>query len=568
MRWTPRPSELLLLLAALWQGCLEPPSRPRFEGAGATGPRRGGTVVIWEEQKVRSLDPHISFDVVSGMVIQMLYDPLLRYDQDTRLQPQLTTALPQVSADGKTFTLELKRGVRFTNGRELTAKDVVWSLERMLAPDTHSPGVPFFRALLGFEAYRDGKTSHVEGVRALDRYRVELRLAWPDQSFMHSLAMRFASPVPREAVQKHGKHFRERPVGLGPFRLVSWDPGVRLVLERNRDYHREGRPYLDRVVLEPGLKRETAFLRLLTGDVDIAQRITPPDGKLLERAAGWKPYLKRYARPDVYALFLNTQLAPFDNRHLRRAVAFALDRERWARVLTKLHPTGQILPPQLEGYDENLPDRQRFDLGRAREEMKLAGFPDGLPEPVTLWTTESADARYYSELAQQDLAKIGIQLKIKRVSFPVYLEETGQPRRAQMIAGGWLMDFPDPSNFMFLVHSDSRSERNSSNRSFYGNPTLDRLLNDALVETNHDKRIRMYREASSFIAREAPWAIFANTTELNAWQPYVRGYQPHPVYWVPLDNVWLDLPRKRVARARDPHGLGRAAAALSPLGAW
>jgi len=265
---------------------------------------------------------------------------------------------------------------------------------------------------------------------------------------------------------------------------------------------------------------------------------------------------------------MNTEMPPFDNVHVRRAVAFAIDRERWSKARNyALHPTGQLLPPSVAGFDENLPNQQRFDLAKAKQEMQLAGFPNGLPAPVTLWGGDSATMRAYGELLQSDLGKIGIKLNFKFVNFPIYLEETGRRKRAQMMYGGWVMDFPDPSNFLGLMTSSTKSDTNSYNRAFYSDPWLDKQLDDALVERDPLKRVAMYREANDFVAREAPWAFFANQQVPQAWQPYVKGYRPHPAYWIPVNEVWLDLPKRRATPAAQSRKSGLGQGSIFPWSA-
>jgi ABC-type transport system substrate-binding protein len=551
MRSIPRRDFLahaaLASLSSQLAGCPSVPETPRFLGAGHEAPVYGGTLMLWEESRVRLLDPHIAFDAVSGVVVEMLFDSLYGYDFALALKPVLAAALPEVSDDGRTFTVRIKPGTRFHHGRELVAEDVVWSFERMLSAKLESPGVSYYGALLGLEEYRAGKSPHVSGLGAVDRYTVRFTLSKADQSFVHTLAMRFAAPVPKELLEADPDGFKQRPVGTGAFRMVEWDRGVRVVLDRNAHYHREGLPYLDRVVLEEGLKRDTAFLRFRNGEVDIVQSMTPSDRRMLKKP-GFAPYSALASRSDVYGLCMNAELAPFDNVHIRRAVAFAIDRERWARARNfDIRPTGQVLPPGIAGYDDALPNLQRFDLAKAREEMRLAGYPGGYPEPVTMWIGESATSRVYGELAQSDLAKVGIKLVLKPVSFPVYLEATGKPKTAQIMTSGWAMDYPDPSNFLSLLSSSTIAERDSVNRSFYRNPELDALLERALVEVDPAKRVAMYREANDLVAREAPWAFFSNSQAPEAWAPYVKGYRPHPVYTMYLTETWLDLPRRRVA---------------------
>ncbi|MEY4509035.1 MAG: hypothetical protein RLZZ450_1157, partial [Pseudomonadota bacterium] len=376
----------LVLLAVLLSACPALPDRPRYEGAGHSEPVRGGTLMMWEEARVRMLDPHAAFDVVSGVLINMMFDSLYAYDRDNKLKPAIASALPIISADGRSLIVPIRRGVRFHNGRLLTARDVVWSFERMLHPDLNSPGAPFYRAIVGLDAYQAKQAAHITGLSAPDDQTFRIELTRPDQSFVYALGMRFASPMAREEVERVGADTKRRPVGQGPFRLVTWDPGVRLVLERNRQYHDPKRPYVDRIVFEEALKRDTAFMRFRNGEVDIATRVSPADSMVI-RSGGFKPYAALGAQADIYGFYLNVGLAPFDNVHVRRAVAFAIDRERWARARNGgIRPAGQLLPPKVMGHDDALTHMQSFDLARAREEMKRAGHPEGLADPVTLWT--------------------------------------------------------------------------------------------------------------------------------------------------------------------------------------
>ncbi|MET0285608.1 MAG: ABC transporter substrate-binding protein [Polyangiales bacterium] len=541
MRWILAAS--LLLCAA----CPELPSGPRFVGAGSETPRRGGTLMLWEEARVRTLDPHTAGDQISHVLIEMIYESLYAYDHEANLVPRLAQELPEISEDGRTLTISLRRGVRFHNGRELDARDVVWSLERMLSAELHSPGAGYFSAIEGVAAYQAKQAPHVRGLQVLEPFRVRIRLTQPDQSFVYALAMRYASPVPREELAKPGANFKRTTCGTGPFKLVSWDPGVRLVLERHARYHEPELPYLDRVVFEEGLVRATGVMRFRNGEVDIATRMAPADAVFM-RAGPWARYMTVGERADTYGLVMNNEMPPFDNVHVRRAVAFAIDRERWSRARNGLiKPTGQMLPPKVAGYDPALPHGQHFDLAKAREELKLAGYPDGLPQPVTMWLSDNSAGRAYFELAQADLSKIGIQLEAKQVSFPVYLEETAKRGNAQMSAAGWSLDFPDASNIMHLVSKRAIAERDSDNRAFFSDDRVNELLERAIVERDKEKRRAMYREANDRVAELAPWAFFCNTAAPQAWQPYVRNYSPHPIHWIYVAETWLDLPRKRIA---------------------
>jgi ABC-type transport system substrate-binding protein len=534
------------------------PDAPRYQGAGNETPQRGGTFVFHHESDVRGFDPHKSFDELSNMGIKLLFEGLVDYDRESGdFVPRLAESLPEVSEDGRTYRYRLRRGVRFADdpcfeggeGREVTAEDVRWSLEHMLAPETGSPGATFYTLIEGYDAYREGEASHVSGIRVVDRHTVDIRLSRPDQTFPYTMAMTFAYPVAREAYARYDDEIARHPVGTGAFVLESWEPGVELTFRRNPDYFEEGRPYVDRMVYQVNLRRIPAVMRFRNGDLDHIHRQTPADYLELRDMPAWEDYRVERPKTNIWGVGMNCQLPPFDNRHLRRAVAFAINRERWRRArANRLVLQGQPIPRTLPGFDPELPGRHVYDLERAREEMRLAGYPDGLDEEVEVWLGEGETGRAYGELIQSDLAEIGIDVRIKQVAFPIYLQETGKPGTAQMLLTGWSMDFPDPANFLdILFHTRSIHEEDSENRAFYSNPEVDRILDAARVERDPERRMAMYREASEIIVGDAPWAFIFSDLAMEMWQPYVRNYRPHPVWDNFYRDVWLDLPRRRAA---------------------
>ncbi|MCB9591246.1 MAG: ABC transporter substrate-binding protein [Sandaracinaceae bacterium] len=559
------------------------PTAPRYAGAGHETPQRGGTFVFHHEADVRGFDPHIAFDELSNMGIKLMYEGLIDYDRDTlELVPRLAEAVPEPSEDGRTYRFRLRADIRFADhvvfcedpetaprpcpGRPITAEDVRWSLEHMLATSTGSPGVTFFELIEGVEAYREGEASHVSGIRVLDERTVEMQLLRADQTFLFAMAMTFAYPVAHEAYEVYGDDVARHPVGTGAYILERWEPGVQLDFVRNPSFFIEGQPYVDRMVYILNLSRQAAVMRFRNGEIDHIHRQTPADYRLLKSYPAWEPYRLEEPKVNIWGIGMNCELAPFDNRHMRRAVAFALNTERWKRARAgRLLLSGQPIPRPLPGFDPDLPGQHHFDLDVAREEMRLAGYPDGYPEPLTLTMSDGETARFYGELVQQDLRAIGIEIEIRQISFPIWLQQTGTRRTVLMALQGWSMDYPDAANFLdILFHSRSIHETDSENKAFYSNPEVDRLLDAARVERDRPTRLGMYREASRIIVDDAPWGFTFSDLAMEMWQPYVHNYRPNPVWSNFFRDVWLDLPRRRVALwERAPT---RSVPALTPFG--
>jgi ABC-type transport system substrate-binding protein len=550
-----------------------PPEAPRWVGAGAQTPQVGGTFVFHHEANVRSLDPHVAYDELSGMAGRLMFDGLLDYDQESNLVPSLAEAMPTVSEDGRTFRFRLRGGVRFhpmpghPDGRELVAEDVRWSMLRLMSQDVGSPGYPFYASIEGADAYHEGNADDVPGIRVIDRYTIEFQLKEADQTFLNAMAMGFSYPVPRENYEHWGDEVTFHPVGTGPFVFEAWERGVQLTFTRNERYWRD-KPGPERMLYLENIGRELAAQRFRNGDIDSIHRQSPSDYRFFKTSEAWRPYMVEEPRGSTYGLGFNCEMAPFDDVHVRRAIAFALDREGWSRARAgRLLPASQLLPPSIPGYDPELPTRQVFDLDRAREEMRLAGHPDGLPEPITVWIAGQDDtSRQYGELLQADLARIGIDVRLRFVSFAVYLTESGKPNTVPAFFTGWNLDFPDPSNFLFLFDQQSIHPEHSENRSFYRNPEFDRLLAEAKSERDRERRLGLYRQANEIVARDAPWAFLYYTLTMELWQPYVRNYDPHPVWSEDYREVWLDLPRERVARSLAGVG-GPVPARFYPMGA-
>ena len=238
----------------------------------------------------------------------------------------------------------------------------------------------------------------------------------------------------------------------------------------------------------------------------------------------------------------------------------------WGGGGERLRRAGELLRPRLAGYDPEVAELRALDRGRVRRVVRLAGWERGLRDPITVWITGSDEvSRMYGELLQADLEKIDIAVELRFTSFAVYLTESGKPNTVPAFFTGWNQDFPDPANFLdILMHSRSIQPQNSQNRAFYRNAELDALLDRARGEADRAARVEMYRQANNIVAADAPWAFTYYPMSMELWQPYVRGYRPHPVWSEDYRNVWLDLPRRRFAHQMG--GLGRAVPAqLFPM---
>ncbi|MDP4891489.1 ABC transporter substrate-binding protein, partial [Cypionkella sp.] len=291
--------------------------------------KSGGGIVVTYKDDVATLDPAIGYDWQNWSMIKSLFDGLMDYvPGTTELRPGLAESY-DISSDGMTFTFHLRAGVKFHNGRVMTAEDVKYSLDRVTTPATQSPGAGFFGAIAGYDAMADGSATSLAGVTVLDPATVEIKLSRPDATFLHVMALNFASVVPKEAVEAANGDFGKMPVGTGAFKLAEWTIGQKLIFAKNPDYWRAGLPYLDTVTFEVGQEPIVALLRLQNGEVDVPGDGIPP-AKFQEVMGdpAQAAQVVEGGQLQTGYITLNVTIPPLDNVEVRKAINMAINKDR------------------------------------------------------------------------------------------------------------------------------------------------------------------------------------------------------------------------------------------------
>ncbi|MEZ4232663.1 MAG: ABC transporter substrate-binding protein [Polyangiaceae bacterium] len=547
--------------------CDEKLSPPIGERIGET-PQRGGTLHTAFFTGVRTLDPAVGFSTTNAALGSLMFDTLVTYDAQGKLMPGLAERY-SVSPDGKRYLFQLRRGVRFHDGSELTADDVVRSVRRTLHPDTPSPA-SFYDRIAGFEAYRKGKSKKL-GVHAESEYSVSFELSEPDSTFLHVMALQLVAPLCKSAGDVWSKDFGNAPCGTGPFKLVRYEPNQYVRFARHEAYWQPGKPYLDGVEWLLNVQPFAQRYKLERGELDYVREFSRADLAKLRGDQRWLPFGEWEEPHTVFGAFMNTELPPFDDRHMRRAVAFAIDREHIAGIRPgQIVPQYKLVPnviiPATPGYPV-----QRYDLDAALEEMRLAGYPydpksgeGGYPKEIDYYALVDSFGQQTAEITQQELSRIGIRIKLRLVGWPTMQAITGRRKTATMGTTGWHPDFPEPSNFFeSTLSSQAISEENCQNNAFFSNAELDELMKKARGNSDAAERQRLYRRAEAIVTREAPWVFTHSQRYYEVTQPYVHGYHPHPVLTQYVRWSWIDssqlsrrvaclLPGERCAAAALP----------------
>lgn len=490
--------------------------------------RPGGSIIVTFKDDVATLDPAIGYDWQNWAMIKVLFDRLMDYvPGTTELRPGLADSY-DVSVDGTVFTFHLHKGVKFHNGREMTADDVKYSLDRVTNPKTQSPGAGFFSSIKGYDDMASGKTTSIAGVTVVDPLTVKVELSHPDATILHVMALNFASVVPKEDVGKWGADFGKHPDGTGGFRMTDWTVGQQVVFEKNPDYWRQGVPYLDKITFEVGQEPIVALLRLQKGEIDISGDGIPP-AKFTE-VMGDPAQAANVVQGDQLQtgyITMNVKMKPFDNVKVRQAVNMAINKARIIQVINgRAKPANQPLPPGMPGYATDYAGYP-YDVAKAKALLAEAGFPNGFETELYAMNTDPNPR--IAQAIQQDLAQVGIKASIKSLAQANVIAAGGTPDQAAMIWSGgmaWAADFPDPSDFYGPILGCAGAVQGGWNWSWYCNPDLDKAATAADAMTDPAKqadRNAAWAAIYTKIMADAPWVPLFNEERYAIKSPRLQG---------------------------------------------
>ena len=486
----------------------------------------------------QTLDPVDIDDVYESSIMNQLFDGLLKFDVNLRAVPALAREW-NISQDRLTYTFRLREDATFHHGKKLTAEDCIYSLTRILDPSTPSLSIAseYLETIWGAKDYISGKTTTIDGLKALDDHTLEIVLEKPCVDFLIILAMDNTKIVPQDELEKKGRQwFSEHPVGTGPFTFASWEKNHRIILEAYDQYF-GGRPFLDTLIYEVPLcyDDEKHVEKFLHG---FLETVAVPVGKGDEFRKGNFTLVKR---PELGTEFIgfNVQYPPCNNIHLRQAICSALNRERLTALDREsfLLSSG-ILPPGMPGCS---PNRRicSYDPEHAKRLLKKAGFStENKLGSLEYWGVgiDTLDEYENDEMVKEDLARVGVDLDVKYESW-LEFDQRIIDGRAQLFSMSLIADMPSPVSFLYSTfHSKSKT-----NYFRYHNTKVDSILDKAKDELNYFERLRMCQEIERIVLEDAPMIPLDHIVNIFAFQPYVKGveFSPYGMADIPMEKIWL-----------------------------
>ena len=451
-----------------------------------------------------TLDPHLTTDATSARVIVEIFGGLVTIDRNLDIVPDLAESW-DISGDGHVYTFHIRPDAKFHDGKPVTARDVLWSLERVTNPLTESPVADqYLGDIVGVKEKLAGDATTISGVRYVDEHTIEITIDGAKSYFLAKMTYPTGFVLDQENVEANPRSWFREPNGTGPFHLKEYVVGETLVLGRNEHFHL-GSPRLEEVkfILSGG----TSLLMYENDEIHVAGVGLADLDRLSDPSNDLYPELRTApASFSINYIGMNVTEPPLDDVKVRQALNLAIDKQEIASIVLGdlVDPADGILPPNFPGYDEGVQGYE-FDPVKAQQLLGESKYGDDLANipPITITTPGNFGANVSLDMEvilQMWERNLGITAEFQQTEYATFLKDLHRGR-FQMFDIGWIADYPDPENFLdILFHSES-----TNNHTHYSNPEVDDLLMRARVETDTTARYDLYNQAEQMILDDAPW---------------------------------------------------------------
>jgi peptide/nickel transport system substrate-binding protein len=483
-------------------------------------PKRGGTLKFARSIAPTQLDPSRSIIAGDVYTLDKIFEPLFITSASGKLVPWLA-ASATVSKDNKTFTFKLRPGVKFSDGKPLTAADVVFSLNRTRKDK---------QGILGF---LDGAIATLQA-KGTDTVVAHLTAPWAP--FLSDISVFANGIIPANYGGKSEAEFLANPIGTGPFTLTGFtSAAASITLKANKSYWRSGRPYLDAVEFLNVDDDNQRVLQLRGGQVDVIDSVPPANVKSI--ASDSNLAVKLYPAWEVDLLVFNEKVAAFADAHVRRAITYAIDRPALVHAASfgTAKPGGSFFPPSLQYYSAASSDLA-YSMTKAKTELAKSKFAKGFKTALLIdggvqkWRT-------FAQIIQQQLKPLGIDVTIRALDHAAY-HAAFEKFDYEMFIDYAINDISDPDE-MASFELDFKNGGSSSYWSSYNSPAALKLVQAAQAEFNPTKRAALYAKIQTLVAQDAAFAPLDYPPYIYAFSKKVQGFAVNPGGAYRLEDVWL-----------------------------
>jgi len=499
------------------------------ETAAATtsaAPAAGGTLIYEVNTPASGFDPAKWWNDLSWNGSLAVFNRLLTVQADGSMTPELLAEPPVINAEGTLYTFKLRSGVKFQHGRELTAEDVKYTLERLVTPATASEGASLYTSMTipGMQDILDEKGNELTGIKIVDPLSFTIELEQPDSVFLYTLGLPFAGIVPQDVIADVGEEaFNFAPVGTGPYTMQDVDPSKSLVLERFADHWNPDVGFLDRIEWAIGIEPDLSLLRIQDGQADMMAASVPAESyQQLAGDTALKAQLFVESVNNCYYFTQSLDHPALKDLRVRQAVAHAIDKERFVKTLRGLGEAanGGLFSPMSPYYQDGL--GYAYDPEKAKQLLADAGFADGFD--VTFWSADFTPYKEMVESVQQDLKAVGINVDAKVLIREQWLAEVVK-NPAGLTNNQWDLPYPHGSYVMDGAFTEAAIEAGCCNFSNFRSGEFDQLAKDGHLTSDLAKQVELYKQMDKIaIQDEALWVPMTYPKQASLVSERVQGY--------------------------------------------
>lgn len=507
-------------VAACGGSSTESSSSGSSSSGSSSAAKEGGDVNVTMTSFPDYVDPQLSYTLEGWEVLWNVYTPLLTYkhskgDDGTQVVPGLAKDMPQISADGKTYKLTLRPNMKYSDSTPIKASDFTYAVKRLFKAD--SGGSVFFEGIVGAKDFADDKAPEISGIQADDNTGdITIQLESANGTFNNVLGLMFAAPVsPKTPLDKDSTN--TPPPASGPFMISKVDAPQSLTMVRNPQFQtvkdagagEVADAHVDTITVTQNKSNSAQVTGVMQNTIDFMA--DPPDAdRLAEVKAKFSDRFRLERSINTYYFFMNNKTAPFNDIRVRQAINYAVDPEAINRIFGgRLHPTQQILPPGMPGYEE-----YKLYPGPDMEKAKaLLAEANPTDKDITVWTNDEPDRKRIGEYYHDLLTQLGFNATLKVVAGDVYFATIGNTSAPDLDTGfiDWFQDFPHPDDFFRpLLNGENILPTNNSNYSQVAIPENDATMNKLREQQLNDDVNKQYAALDKSYMQQAVWAPYGN----------------------------------------------------------
>jgi peptide/nickel transport system substrate-binding protein len=483
--------------------------------------KEGGTLNATYASFPDYLDPALSYTAEGWTAMAEVYIPLLTYKhaegvEGSEVVPGLAKEMPKITDGGKTYTLSLRPGLKYSDGSAVKASDFTYAVERVFK--ANSGGSPFYTDIVGGEKFAETKTGGIPGIEADDKTgEIVIHLVKPRGTFSNELGLMFVAPIPQDTPNTNQS--TNPPPGTGPYTITKSDPGQGWSYERNPYWAKANSKampdypsgHMDKINITIIRNPSTQVNDIEQGKFDWMQTQPPPDRYPEVKSKYEGTQFRTQPTISTYYFWMNTNRPPFDDVKVRQAVNYAVDPAALERIYVgSLKGTQQILPPGMPGYKKF--ELYPHNLAKAKEMIKEANPSD---MNITVWGDSEAENEAAATYYQDVLTQLGFNATLKIINPDNYFTVIGNQTTPDLDTGwsDWFQDYPHPNDFFQpLLAGESILPTNNGNFAEIDNPKLNKEISKLGEEQLGPEQEAAYEALDREYMEEAPWAPYGTRT--------------------------------------------------------